>query len=237
MTSNLIGRTSVVRRAPLMALLLAAILLIGPAPLASASGLVGSRSHARGAPGGRGRRGSGAGAARHGRMAFTLTMMGSRRGKGGNLKRSLDDTGRRASGVKSINSGRAQEITGVTMPEKGKIRGWAFGEDRTIACANVDGNFFAVDGRCARCGFDLYKGKLLVDADVWGPEPRVACPTCSVTYSLKTGKFGPEYKNKGLAGFVNTWAKTATINNASQDVSAFVITRDEETGKVFCRER
>ena len=119
----------------------------------------------------------------------------------------------------------------------GKIRGWAFGEDRTIACANVDGQYYAVEGQCPRCAFDLYKGKLLVDADVWGPEPRVACPTCSVTYSLKTGKFGPEYKATGLAGFVNSWAKTATVNNASQDVGAFIITRDEDTGKVFCRER
>lgn len=58
-----------------------------------------------------------------------------------------------------------------------------------------------------------------------------------MTYSLKTGKFGPELKLTGLAGFVNTWAKTATMNQASQDVGAFIITRDEETGKVFCRER
>ena len=118
----------------------------------------------------------------------------------------------------------------------GKIRGWAFGEGRTIACANVNGKYLAVDGRCPRCAFDLYKGKLLVDTDVWGTEPRVACPTCSVTYSLTTGKFGSEYKATGLAGFVSTWAKTATVSNASQDVPAFAITKDEETGKVFCRE-
>lgn len=68
-------------------------------------------------------------------------------------------------------------------------------------------------------------------------EPRVACPTCSTTYSLQTGKFGPEYKREGLAGFVSTWAKTATIDNASQDVDAYVITRDGETGQVFCRGR
>jgi nitrite reductase/ring-hydroxylating ferredoxin subunit len=101
----------------------------------------------------------------------------------------------------------------------------------------VDGKYLAVDGRCPRCGFDLYKGKLLDDADVWGPEPHVACPTCAATYSLRTGKFGPEYKATGLAGFVNTWAKTATIGNASKNALAFVITRDEGTGKVYCRER
>jgi len=71
-----------------------------------------------------------------------------------------------------------------------------------------------------------------VDAD-----PRVACPTCATTYSLKTGKFGPELKQTGLAGFVNTWAKTATVNNASRDVAAFAITAEEGTGQVFCRER
>ena len=64
-----------------------------------------------------------------------------------------------------------------------------------------------------------------------------ACPTCGVTYSMRTGKFGPEYKATGIAGFVNTWAKTATVNNASQDVPAYIITRDEQTGKVYCRDR
>ena len=171
-----------------------------------------------------------------------------------------------------------------------------------MACANVDGNFYAVDGRCPRCSFDLYRGTLLVDAEVsffrggcfrtrrgleessssslflralfitrsgvqvrhryllfsncvsfisidrtcvfrikmtlfpW-KEPRVACPTCSVTYSLKTGKHGPELKRAGIAGFVSTWTKTATRSQASQDVSAFIITRNEETGSVYCRER
>lgn len=173
-------------------------------------------------------------APRHGMLAFTLTMMGSRRGKAGNLKRSLDGDYRRA-GIKGINRGRGQEITGVTLPEKGKIRGWAFGEDKTICCANVDGKYLAVDGACPRCGFDLYKGKLLNDEDVWGPEPRVTCPTCSTTYSLTTGIVGPEYKNKGLTRWVNTWAQTATVNNALKNVQAYVIT--EETGQVFCRER
>mmetsp|Transcript_28686 Transcript_28686/g.61174 ORF Transcript_28686/g.61174 Transcript_28686/m.61174 type:complete len:211 (+) Transcript_28686:139-771(+) len=169
--------------------------------------------------------------------AFTLTMMGSRRGKGGNLKRSLDESGLGgASSVRGVNSGRGQEITGVTLPKEGEIRGWAFGADRSVACANVGGKYFAVEGACPRCAFDLYKGKLLVDEDVWGPEPCVACPTCSVTYSLKTGKFGPEYKAKGLAGFVNTWAKTATIGKESRPVPAFIISTDEDDGRVYCRE-
>ena len=81
--------------------------------------------------------------------------------------------------------------------KKDTIRGWAFGEDRTIACANVDGNYYAVDGTCPRCAFDLFKGKLLTDTEVWGPDPTVACPTCGSTYSMKTGKNGPDYKAKG----------------------------------------
>lgn len=164
-------------------------------------------------------------------------MMGSRRGKGGNLKRSLDESGLGgASSVRGVNSGRGQEITGVTLPKEGEMRGWAFGADRTVACANVGGKYFAVGGTCPRCAFDLFKGKLLVDEDVWGPDPVVACPTCSVTYSLKTGKFGPEFKAKGLAAFVNTWAKTATIGNESKPVPAFVISTDEDDMRVFCRE-
>ncbi|KAL3786071.1 hypothetical protein ACHAWO_006693 [Cyclotella atomus] len=174
--------------------------------------------------------------------AFSLEMMGGRRGKG-NLKRSLDPSAvgdkrvKAASGVASLNGGKGQEITGVTMPDEGNIKGWAFGADKTIACANVGGKYYAVDGTCPRCAFDLYKGKLLVDREVWGKDPRVACPTCATTYSLQTGGFGPELKREGLAGFVSTWAKTATINNASQDVTAYVITMDAETGQVFCRER
>ena len=101
----------------------------------------------------------------------------------------------------------------------------------------MGGKYLAVDGRCPRCGFDLYRGRLLDDADVWGPEPHVACPTCAATYSLRTGKSGPEYKATGLAGFVSTWAKTATIGSASKDALAFVVTREEGTGKVYCRER
>jgi nitrite reductase/ring-hydroxylating ferredoxin subunit len=170
--------------------------------------------------------------------AFTLTMMGTRRGQGGNLKRSLDDT--KSSSSKKLRSGvggRGQEITGVTLPEQGKIKGWAFGEGRTVACANVNGKYLAVDGECPRCGFDLYKGKILDDVDVWGVEPHVACPTCAATYSLQTGYFGPDYKATGLAGFVNTWAKTATIGNALKNVQAYVISKDEDTGKVFYRER
>uniref|UniRef100_A0A6V2DAC8 Uncharacterized protein n=1 Tax=Ditylum brightwellii TaxID=49249 RepID=A0A6V2DAC8_9STRA len=57
---------------------------------------------------------------------FTLTMMGSRRGKG-NLKRSLDpstagDASRMKNptgSTKSLNGGRGQEITGVTLPAEG----------------------------------------------------------------------------------------------------------------------
>lgn len=166
----------------------------------------------------------------------TQLMMG-RRGKG--LGRALDEAAGTTNNkdIKQINGGRGQEITGVTMPENMKIKGWAFGEDQTIAAANVNGKYYAVDGACPRCAFDLYKGKLLVDKDVWGPDPTVACPTCSTTYSFRTGKFGPEYKQTGLTGFVNTWTKTATINNASQDVRAFIITKDEDTGRVFCKER
>ena len=167
--------------------------------------------------------------------AFTLVMMGVKRGKAGNLKRSLDDSNGKTAGVRGINKGRGQEITGVTLPQDQKIKGWAFGDDRTIASTQVDGKIYAVDGRCPRCGFDLFKGTLLNDEDVWGPDPCVACPTCAATYNMRTGKAGNEMKRTGLAGFVNGWAQTATLNNSAKDVTAYVITTDD--GKVFCRER
>jgi len=168
--------------------------------------------------------------------AFTLVMMGAKRGKAGNLKRSLDDSNGKTSGVQGMNKGRGQEITGVTLPREQKIKGWAFGEDRTIASTQVDGKYYAVDGRCPRCGFDLFKGTLLNDEDVWGPDPCVACPTCAATYNMRTGKAGNEMKRTGLAGFVNGWAQTATLTNSAKDATAYVISVDDG-GKVFCRER
>eukprot|EP00568_Trieres_chinensis_P010560 CAMPEP_0183306904 /NCGR_PEP_ID=MMETSP0160_2-20130417/15289_1 /TAXON_ID=2839 ORGANISM="Odontella Sinensis, Strain Grunow 1884" /NCGR_SAMPLE_ID=MMETSP0160_2 /ASSEMBLY_ACC=CAM_ASM_000250 /LENGTH=178 /DNA_ID=CAMNT_0025470383 /DNA_START=129 /DNA_END=665 /DNA_ORIENTATION=- len=172
--------------------------------------------------------------------ALNLVMMGSRRGKG-NLKRSLDpstlgDSAKEPS-PKSLNQGRGQEITGVTLPADGKIKGWEFGNNQRMACANVDGKFYAVQGACPRCAFDLFRGTIVTD-EAFGPDvPRVACPTCATTFSLRTGTHGPPLKQKGLAAFVGNLAKTATIDDASKDAKAYIITRDEETGQVFCKER
>merc|ERR1712232_1372370 len=99
--------------------------------------------------------------------------------------------------------GRGQEITGVTLPGRGQLKGWEFGGGKKMACANVDGVFLAVQGDCPRCGFDLWKGDLISEDDPRsaGYEdivPLVAYPTCSVTYSLKTGMYGPPLKRTGL---------------------------------------
>lgn len=162
----------------------------------------------------------------------SLTVLNGRR-KGG-LKESLEGDPKNP---KSLNQGRGQEITGVTLPAEGKIKGWEFGNDLRMAAAQVDGNFYAVQGECPRCAFDLWKGTLVTD-DAFGPDlPRVACPTCATTFSLKTGTHGPALKRTGLSGFVGRLAKTATINDASRDVKAYIITRDSETGQVFCKER
>jgi len=50
--------------------------------------------------------------------SFNIVMM-ARRGKG-NLQRSLDDSGGSVGkkGVASLNQGKGQEITGVTLPEE-----------------------------------------------------------------------------------------------------------------------
>ena len=164
-------------------------------------------------------------------LSLTVVMMG--KGKG-NLKKALQGD---PTNPKSLNQGKGQEITGVTLPAEGMIKGWEFGNNQRLACAQVDGRFYAVEGECPRCAFDLWKGDLVTDA-AFGPDlPRVACPTCATTFSLRTGKHGPPLKRTGLTAFVTGLAKSATINEASRDAKAYIITRDAETGKVFCKER
>lgn len=172
--------------------------------------------------------------------AFNMVMMGRRRG--GNLKRSLDSAPesekKMTSGsLRSLNQGRGQEITGVTLPAEGKVKGWAFGRDQQLACVNVGGKLYAIQGKCPRCAFDLFKGDVVTDEAFGKDIPRLACPTCATTYSLKTGKHGPALKRKGLAGFVGGLTITATINDAAEDAKCFVITRDPENGRVFCRDQ
>lgn len=174
-------------------------------------------------------------------FGFNLVMMGRRKGAG-NLKRSLDlipesDKQMSSSNLKSLNQGRGQEITGVTLPAEGKVKGWEFGKNQQIACANVDGKYYAIQGKCPRCAFDLFKGDIVTDEAFGKDIPRLACPTCATTYSLRTGVHGPALKRKGLAGFVGGLTKTATINEAAVNAKCFVITRDFENGRVFCRDQ
>jgi nitrite reductase/ring-hydroxylating ferredoxin subunit len=126
--------------------------------------------------------------------------------------------------------------TCTLLLSQGKIKGWEFGEGIRVACAQVDGKFYAIQGVCPRCGFDLWKGDVIAtDAAGFEDLPRVACPTCSTTYSMRTGRHGPPLKRTGLQGFVAGLAKSATMNDAGSDVKAFTVTRDEDTGKVYCR--
>ena len=121
------------------------------------------------------------------------------------------------------------------LPFVGTIKGWEFGAGQSVACANVDGDLYAVQGNCPRCAFDLYKGDI-IDDEGFEDLPRIACPTCATTFSLKTGGHGPPVKRTGLAGFVGNLAKTATVNDAMADCKAFAITRDDD-GRVFMKER
>jgi hypothetical protein len=106
--------------------------------------------------------------------SFNMVMM-VRRGKGG-LQKNLDgDSDTKPGSISSLNKGKGQEITGVTLPasgksdilfclsatttfsrshahlfsvigiHKGKIKGWEFGDKVTVACANVDGFLYAVE--------------------------------------------------------------------------------------------
>eukprot|EP00558_Chaetoceros_sp_UNC1202_P003041 CAMPEP_0197236294 /NCGR_PEP_ID=MMETSP1429-20130617/3451_1 /TAXON_ID=49237 /ORGANISM="Chaetoceros sp., Strain UNC1202" /LENGTH=168 /DNA_ID=CAMNT_0042695049 /DNA_START=92 /DNA_END=598 /DNA_ORIENTATION=- len=168
-------------------------------------------------------------------------MMGSRRGKGdlkvglagGSSSKKITSE---KSAVASLNQGRGQEITGVTMPTPGTVKGWGFGDRKSVACANVDGEFYAIQGECPRCAFDLFKGDIIND-EGFTDLPRIACPTCSTTYSMKSGVHGPPVKRTGLAGFVGNLAKTATINDASSNAVAFSISIDDESGRVFMKEK
>ena len=105
-----------------------------------------------------------------------------------------------------------------------------------MVCANVEGKLYALEGQCPRCGFDLYRGDLISNDPAWDDLPRIACPTCSTTYGMRSGRKGPPMKRKGLAGFVGNLAKTATVDASSSDAKAYIITRDDD-GRVYCRER
>ena len=94
---------------------------------------------------------------------------------------------------------------------------------------------FTLSGDCPRCAFDLYRGDLIANDPGFEDLPRVACPTCSTTYSMVSGKHGPPIKRSGLAGFVGGLAKTATTNDAGKNAEAFQITIDEDDGRVYCR--
>mmetsp|Transcript_26888 Transcript_26888/g.59018 ORF Transcript_26888/g.59018 Transcript_26888/m.59018 type:complete len:204 (-) Transcript_26888:1594-2205(-) len=170
---------------------------------------------------------------------FSIVLMG-RRGKG-DLKRALSGNdgqskkrGKNQDPTAAMNEGKGQEITGVTLPAEGMLKGWQFGDDKVIACANSGGQFFAVQGDCPRCGFDLWKGDLITDDPGFEDLPAVACPTCATTFSLKSGFYGPPLKRTGLAGFVSGLAKTATANQ-TKNADSFAITVDSDTGRVFCK--
>jgi nitrite reductase/ring-hydroxylating ferredoxin subunit len=170
--------------------------------------------------------------------SFNLVMMGRRSGKKGNLKKTLngESVSKKRRSASSTNQGKGQEITGVTLPANGAIKGWEFGEGKRMACANVDGKLYAVQGDCPRCGFDLWKGDLIFDDPGWEDLPRVACPTCATTFSFNSGEPGPPIKRSGLSAFVGKLANTATATEKFKNAEAFQITLDED-GRVYCRNK
>ena len=161
--------------------------------------------------------------------------MMAKRGKG-NLKKTLSGEDSVSKKTENLTKSVKQEITGVTLPQNGMIKGWEFGDKVTMACANVGGKFYAVQGDCPRCAFDLWRGDLIANDPAWEDLPRVACPTCATTYSMTTGRYGPPLKRGGLAGFVGNLAKTATQGSKPENIKAFDITQDED-GRVYCRQK
>ena len=80
--------------------------------------------------------------------SFSIVFM-AKRGKKGGLQRTLndDESGKTPKSSRSFNQGRGQEITGVTLPADGRIKGWEFGEGVRMVCANVNGKFYALQVR------------------------------------------------------------------------------------------
>jgi nitrite reductase/ring-hydroxylating ferredoxin subunit len=122
------------------------------------------------------------------------------------------------------------------------MKGWELGTTTTtdknirVVCCNVKDQYYALQGECPRCGFDLWKGDLITDdSDVWDELPRVACPTCSTTYSMKTGQYGPPIKRTGLQNFVSNLAKTATSQEANKNAKTYSITIDKDDGNIYYR--
>ncbi|GKY92431.1 hypothetical protein MPSEU_000213600 [Mayamaea pseudoterrestris] len=135
-----------------------------------------------------------------------------------------------------LEGGLGQEITGVTLPALNQLKGWEFGESVRMVCGNVGGKYYALQGNCPRCAFDLWKGDLIVDDQAWEDLPRLACPTCSTTYSMRSGRPGPALKRKGMQAIVSGLTLTSTKSDAEKIAKAFIILKDED-GKVYCRER
>jgi nitrite reductase/ring-hydroxylating ferredoxin subunit len=90
-------------------------------------------------------------------------------------------------------------------------------------CCNVNGFYFAIQGECPRCAFDLWKGDLITNDEAWEDLPRVACPTCATTYSMRSGTYGPPIKRSGLQGFVSGLAKSATAQEANKSAKSYIV--------------
>ena len=114
------------------------------------------------------------------------------------------------------------------------MKGWELSDGSRLVCSNVDGCYFALQGECPRCAFDLWKGDLIVNDIAWEDLPRVACPTCSTTYSMRTGMYGPPLKRTGLQAFVTGLAKSATSQEANKNAKPYEITLDQD-GRIYCR--
>lgn len=126
-------------------------------------------------------------------------------------------------------------ITNNNFSTQGALKGWELADDSRLVCCFVDGYYFALQGECPRCAFDLWKGDLIVSDDAWEDLPRVACPTCSTTYSMRTGMYGPPLKRTGLQAFVSGLAKSATSQEANKNAKPYKIIADNN-GRIFCQE-
>ena len=116
-------------------------------------------------------------------QGLTLVMMGARRGKGG-LQQNLDDARTFSSkGVKALNGGKGQEITGVTLPAEGALVS-LFGAGQTIprTCVSLLRHgmqlFVSHTSRSIHTQAQSKDGSLVVARKLHAPTSEESCLPC-----------------------------------------------------------
>lgn len=118
------------------------------------------------------------------------------------------------------------EVSGVTLPQKaGDIKAWELefgGSLKKFACVRPrQSEIYLIDGTCSRCGFDLWKGEIILPED--GSPPRLSCNVCRQVFELPTGDAKGIQLKDGFSGWVNGLARSATTTEKMKPIKSFPI--------------